>query len=137
MTQIVQMRVIPLSVDAVPNGIIYCLGRVYALTMLYNLNYRSSLKHRDGSANTNEANSLQTRNTMNITNGICECLHGILRKSDCHPPLRCASYGYCSLWVIGEVTRRATYSPSVVKLMFASRLKAQWLFQIARRVIRI
>jgi len=46
-------------------GFSYCLGRIYTLTMLYNLNNRSSLRY--GSANTNDAHS---DNTMNITTQI-------------------------------------------------------------------
>ena len=54
-------------------GVVTCLGRIYALTMLYNLNYRSSLRH--GPANVISTHSLETGNTMN---GIRECLPSIL-----------------------------------------------------------
>ena len=53
---------------AVSTGLAFCLGRIYALTMLYTLNNRSSLKR--GSANGGE-----TSNTMT---GIRERLPGIL-----------------------------------------------------------
>jgi len=45
----------------VPIGFAYCISRIYTLTMLYNLNNRSSLRHR--SANTNDAHR---GNTMSI-----------------------------------------------------------------------
>jgi hypothetical protein len=50
-------------------GFAYCLGRIYTLTMLYNLNNRSSLKHE--SANTNDAHR---GNTMSIMTEIRACL---------------------------------------------------------------
>jgi hypothetical protein len=49
-------------------GVMLCLGRVYALTMLYNLNYRSSLNQ--GSTDINATHDLETSQTMKITNGI-------------------------------------------------------------------
>jgi len=57
-------------------GVVICLGRTYALTMLYNLNYRSSLRH--GPAHADGAHNLEPGNTMNFVNIICECLPGIL-----------------------------------------------------------
>jgi len=62
-------------VTAVPAGIAYCLGRVYTLTMLYNLNNRSSLKH--GLTNTNDTYGREISNATNTMNEICECLPGI------------------------------------------------------------
>jgi len=60
-------------VIVVSSGFAYCLARIYTLTMLYNLNNRSSL--RQESANTNDAHR---GNTMNITTEIRACLPGIL-----------------------------------------------------------
>jgi hypothetical protein len=45
-------------------GLVFCEGRIYALTMLYNLNNRSSRKH--GSANTRNSHSVDISNTVNI-----------------------------------------------------------------------
>jgi len=60
-------------VIVVATGFAYGLARIHTLTMLYNLNNRSSLKH--GSANTNDAHR---GNTMSIMTEICVCLQGIL-----------------------------------------------------------
>ena len=60
-------------VIVVATGFAYGLTRIHTLTMLYNLNNRSSLKH--GSANTNDAHR---GNTMSIMTEIRACLPGIL-----------------------------------------------------------
>jgi len=52
----------------------FCLGRIYALTMLYNLNNRSSIK--GGLVITNGGHSEEIGNTMNMT-GIRECLRHV------------------------------------------------------------
>ena len=57
-------------------SLIYCLGQVYALTMLYNLNNRNSL--RQGPVNTSDG---EMDNTTNIMNGIRECLHSLLEHT--------------------------------------------------------
>jgi len=57
-----------------------CLGRVYALTMLYNLNYRSSLNQ--GSTDINATHDLETSQTMKITNGIRKCLPDIIHTGN-------------------------------------------------------
>ena len=53
-----------LMMIAVSAGIVFCISRVYSLTMLYNLNNRSALTQRSGGAN-----SRQTGDTMNA---VCE-----------------------------------------------------------------
>jgi hypothetical protein len=55
------------------SGFAYCLARIYTLTMLYNLNNRSSLRQESG--NTND---VHRGNTMSITTEIRACLPGIL-----------------------------------------------------------
>ena len=57
----------------VSTGFAFCLGQIYTLTMLYNLNNRSSLRHR--SANTND---VHRGNTMSIMTEICPCLPSVL-----------------------------------------------------------
>jgi hypothetical protein len=57
---------------AVSGGFAFCLGRVYALTMLYNLNNRDALEH--GSTNTDDTHHGETNNNMNVLNEICEYL---------------------------------------------------------------
>jgi len=75
----------------VPAGIAYCLGRVYTLTMLYNLNNRSSLKH--GLTNANDTYGREISNATNTMNEICVHRtvtvqygsshdHGVLNPSD-------------------------------------------------------
>jgi len=49
----------------------FCVGRIYALTMLYNLNNRSSIK--GGPVITNGDHSGEIDNSMNMT-GIRECI---------------------------------------------------------------
>ena len=58
-------------VIVVSTGFAYCISRIYTLTMLYNLNNRSSLRHRS-------ANDAHRGNTMSILTEIRACLPGIL-----------------------------------------------------------
>jgi hypothetical protein len=86
----------------VSTGVMFCLGRVSALTMLYNLNYRCSL--RQASADTD---NVQTANITNkIREWVSSMIHTLisLRKPSI---LRCASRSYCSFWLAGKALIQA------------------------------
>jgi len=120
-----------------PMAFAFCLGRIYALTMLYNLNNRSSIK--GGSAITDGGHSGEIGTSMNMT-GIRECLR------------RVGTYcGSLIIIHISDVIRTATFhSESLVRLhtvqcilslfslrlMMAYRLtRPHWISRIARRPI--
>jgi len=119
-------------IPAGPPGFTFCLGRVYALTMLYNLNNRRTLK--SGSASNGDG-----RNTTNIMNGLCEYLLGALRRSNCHSSQICLI-----LWLPLISNHRwdsASYNLFPLpnpKLMLAYRplvwrTRAHWISRTARR----
>jgi len=66
----------------------FCEGRVFALTMLYNLNNRRSLNR--GSVNTSDARCADSSNTINVMKEICvHCTTDIHQESsNNHDPLK-------------------------------------------------
>ena len=67
------------TVTAAATAFSFCEGRVFALTMLYNLNNRRSLNC--GSVNTSDARCADSSNTINVMKEICEYLPTILAEA--------------------------------------------------------
>ena len=127
----------------VSTGFMFCLGRIYSLTMLYNLNYRSSQQE---STNTTDVLSLERSQTLNNTKGIREYLPGIIHTGTCCGSLIiiCSSDVHRTTAVHdGSQVRLHIALPilflSSLKLMLTYRLamaQCRWISLIAR-LIRI
>ena len=95
-------------------------GRVFALTMLYSLNSRSSLRH--GETNTSDAHSLKIKTTTDTVNGSRECslkYHKLFSLANVHLSFRCESFNHS--YIIGKIALHTATPLSCLKLKLTYR----------------
>jgi hypothetical protein len=104
-----------LGITAVPGVTALAEGRVFALTMLYSLNSRRSIRH--GETNTSDAHSMTIKTTTDTTNTSRECsliYRKLLSLANVYPSFRCKSFSNRSC-IIGEIALRTAYSLVVLE----------------------